>query len=281
MTSAFTPQDDAARQRILHGLGDTLFVEAGAGTGKTTSLVGRVANLVSSGATTLDRVAAITFTEAAAAELRDKIRERLEESAAPDSALSDLERERCERGLADLDQASFQTLHSFAGGLLRERPLEAGLPIAFQIADPIVSQLDFDRAWRDWLDTALEREDLQVPLTMALSLGLNLTRLREVAVAFHQNYDIVEQTDFEDGEDSGDKEPAKPVAGQLAAEVDELARLCSYARLGDEDALYQHTQGVIAAGRRLAGMNPTAAESYRLLQKVRLSCGRGTARRLG
>ena len=275
MTSAFTPQDDAARQRILHGLGDTLFVEAGAGTGKTTSLVGRVANLVSSGATTLDRVAAITFTEAAAAELRDKIRERLEESAAPDSALSDLERERCERGLADLDQASFQTLHSFAGGLLRERPLEAGLPIAFQIADPIVSQLDFDRAWRDWLDAALEREELQVPLTMALSLGLNLTRLREVAVAFHQNYDIVERTDFEDGEDSGDKEPANPVAGQLAAEAEELARLCGYARLGDEDALHQHTQGVIAAGRRLAGMNPTAAESYRLLQKVRLSCGRG------
>lgn len=275
MTSPFTPQDDAARQRISNGLGDTLFVEAGAGTGKTTSLVGRVVNLVSHGTTTLDKVAAITFTEAAAAELRDKIREKLDEATAPDSAFNDLERERCERGLSDLDQAAFQTLHSFAGGLLRERPLDAGLPIAFQIADPIVSQLDFDRAWRDWLDAALEKDELQVPLTMALSLGLNLPRLREVAAAFHENYDLVERSDFADKADAGADAPVNPVAGELAAEAEELARLCGYARLGEDDALYQHTQGVIAAGRRLAGMNPTAAESYRLLRKIRLSCGRG------
>ena len=67
----FVPVDDDARKAIRDDLGATLFVEASAGTGKTTSLVQRVTNLVATGTTTLNRIAAITFTEAAAAELRD------------------------------------------------------------------------------------------------------------------------------------------------------------------------------------------------------------------
>ena len=274
MTTPFVPQDAAARERILTGLGDTLFVEAGAGTGKTTSLVGRVANLVSGGAATLDQIAAITFTEAAAAELRDRIRERLERDAAADSELDSLARERCERGVADLDQAAIQTLHSFAAALLRERPLEAGLPIAFETADAIASQLDFDRAWTDWLDGALAAENLQEPLTLALSLGLNLSNLREIALQFHQNYDLLERAAFADAEDAFTA-AAPPAAAQLAAEVGEMERLCGYARLGESDVLYRHTQGVIAVARRLAEMNPTAAETYRLLQKTPVSQSRG------
>ena len=275
MTVPFVPQDDAARQRILTGLADTLFVEAGAGTGKTTSLVGRVANLVSGGAATLDQIAAITFTEAAAAELRDRVRERLERDAATDSPLDGVARERCERGLADLDQAAIQTLHSFAAALLRERPLEAGLPIAFEVADPIASQLNFDRAWTDWLDWALAADELQEPLTMALSLGLYLSQLRDIALQFHQNYDLLERAAFAAAEMESAALPANPAAGQLAAEIGELERLCGYAYLGDADALYRHTQGVITVARRLAEMNPIAAESYRLLQKTPISQSRG------
>ena len=44
-----TPADHAARDTILSDLGSTLFVEAGAGTGKTTALVGRIVQLVESG----------------------------------------------------------------------------------------------------------------------------------------------------------------------------------------------------------------------------------------
>ena len=87
MTGVFMPRDKAQRDRIRESLDETLFVEAGAGTGKTTSLVDRVVKLVSSGATTLDRIAAITFTNAAAAELRDRVRQALE-SADSDTSLS-------------------------------------------------------------------------------------------------------------------------------------------------------------------------------------------------
>ena len=63
------PPDEAARVRIRDDLGATLFVEAGAGAGKTSSLVDRIVNLVDDGVG-ITGVAAITFTEKAAAELR-------------------------------------------------------------------------------------------------------------------------------------------------------------------------------------------------------------------
>ena len=49
MTALELPSDQEARERIRTDLGATLFVEAGAGTGKTTALVRRVAELVTSG----------------------------------------------------------------------------------------------------------------------------------------------------------------------------------------------------------------------------------------
>src|SRR5439155_1582559 len=67
-------------RRIRTDTSTTLFVAAGAGTGKTTELVARVLQLVRDGVL-LAGVAAITFTEAAAAELRDRVRAGLEDAA--------------------------------------------------------------------------------------------------------------------------------------------------------------------------------------------------------
>ena len=77
-----TPADDADRELIRTSHQQTLFVEAGAGTGKTTSLVARVVHMVATGhLVKIGDLAAITFTENAAAELRSRIREGLEEAS--------------------------------------------------------------------------------------------------------------------------------------------------------------------------------------------------------
>ena len=68
-------------QRLRTELNTTFFVEAGAGTGKTTALVTRIVELIAAGALQMERLAAITFTEAAAAELRDRIRQDLDDAA--------------------------------------------------------------------------------------------------------------------------------------------------------------------------------------------------------
>src|SRR5262245_54774062 len=79
--AAIVPPDAEHRDRIRTDHQHTLFVRAGAGTGKTTMLVGRVVALVAAGLTDLSDLAAITFTEAAAGELRDRVRSALHRAA--------------------------------------------------------------------------------------------------------------------------------------------------------------------------------------------------------
>ena len=258
----FRPSDEAARHTIEHELEDTLFVEASAGTGKTHSLVARMVNLVAEGKTTLDRVAAITFTEAAASELRYRIREGLEREA--ETAQDETRRERCTRGIADLDQATIRTLHSFAGMLLHERPLEAGLPPGFEITDGIAAGLKFDEAWEAWLDKMLETDSKLAPhLSIALTLGLSLQRLKQVARAFHENYDDLRGADFEAG-----PPPQGDAARAVLVQWPRVERLCEFSRLGSEDALFNHVQAKRGTLNRLSEAEAGSVASYRLLNKL-------------
>ena len=269
----FTPTDQDVRTRIRESLGETLFVEAGAGTGKTTSLVARVVTLLTSGRTTLDRVAAITFTEAAAAELRDRIRNELE-AMATCAELTERERERCRCGIEDLDQASIGTLHGFATAILTERPLEAGLPPVLEIMDQIASDLAFEDAWSSWIDSALG-DELDIPtLPLALTLGLTLDHLRQIAVKFHQNYDLLEDASLQLLEP-----PTETVVDELMSAAPELARLCEFSKLGPSDTLYDHVQRLLPAIGRLSEPSQGSLQTYRLLSRafpIRQTRGRQT-----
>jgi hypothetical protein len=80
MTEALLAADTAARITALTALDRTLLVEAGAGSGKTSVLAGRVAALLAAGRPTRE-IAAITFTELAAGELRQRVVEFVTELA--------------------------------------------------------------------------------------------------------------------------------------------------------------------------------------------------------
>ena len=258
--AAFVPVDADVRNTIAEDLGATLFVEASAGTGKTTSLVQRVTNLVATGTTTLDRIAAITFTEAAAAELRDRIRSELEKASGDDQR-DPAERNRCHQGIADLDQADICTLHAFAGGLLRERPLEAGLPPSFETSDEILAGIKFEEQWRDWLDRHLDGQTGLAPhLALALTLGLTLNHLRTIARAFHQNYSDLSDVDF-----GASESPHPSVMEPLFEAAPELERLCRYSKNGPGDPLYDHVQNRLALLRHQPATVTGPADDYRLL----------------
>jgi len=70
--------DQEARRRIRADLDTTLVVEAAAGTGKTTELVGRILALLSSGRASLSKLVAVTFTEKAAGEMKLRLRSEIE-----------------------------------------------------------------------------------------------------------------------------------------------------------------------------------------------------------
>ncbi|HEX5096797.1 MAG TPA: UvrD-helicase domain-containing protein [Acidimicrobiia bacterium] len=176
--------DEGARLGIRRRLGDTLFVEAGAGTGKTAALVDRVVALVRDDGVPIAAIAAITFTERAAAELRDRVRRALmRERAHP----------RCAAALDDLDAAAICTLHAFAQRLLTEFPIEAGLPPRVQVRDEIASAVAFDQRWRDFQDRLLDADEHEATVLLALAAGMSLDKLRAVAEAFADNWDQLDR----------------------------------------------------------------------------------------
>src|SRR5450756_2198349 len=123
------------------------------GTGKTRVLVDRYVKCVLDdelGTGDVRTVAAITFTEKAAGELRQRVREEFEARAAEAEAGSDAA-DLIERALAALDDAPISTIHGFAGRLLREFPVEAGVDPAFEQLDGLGSDIERARLWEEWL----------------------------------------------------------------------------------------------------------------------------------
>jgi ATP-dependent helicase/nuclease subunit A len=229
------PIDQAARDTVRDAHGVSLFVEAGAGTGKTTALVDRVVALVAAGEIQLRELAAITFTEAAAAELRDRIRGALERAAAGsvDTVVAPDARDRCRAALDQLDEAALTTLHGFGQRLLTEHPLEAGLPPGFEVLDDIRAGVAFEQRWRAFLDDLFEDPTLRTTLLTGLSLGLRFDHLRNVAKTLHDHIDRIGTPP--------EATPLPPVdLAPLAAALDEIAELRSASCAADDDKLAQH-----------------------------------------
>ena len=121
-------------------------VIAGAGTGKTTLLVDKLMALVRDGHAELSEIAAITFTEKAAAEIAVRVESEIETALArghdPEGRLS--------RARDQLDSAAITTLHGFAGRMLRERPIDAGLLPDHDILDEVRTRLMFEEFYAAW-----------------------------------------------------------------------------------------------------------------------------------
>jgi ATP-dependent exoDNAse (exonuclease V) beta subunit len=146
--------DPEARHLIATALDTTILVEAAAGTGKTTALVGRIVQIIVEGKAEVGAIVAVTFTEKAAGELKLRLRERLD-SARRAAGRGDIERERLDRALTQLEEAHVGTIHAFCADLLRERPVEAGVDPLFEVLTEPASARLFDDAFGRWLQDVL------------------------------------------------------------------------------------------------------------------------------
>ncbi|GAA5165850.1 UvrD-helicase domain-containing protein [Ornithinimicrobium tianjinense] len=181
--------DQDARERIREATDETLFVEAGAGSGKTRSLVERVATLVLRDGIPIESVAAVTFTERAAAELRDRLRASFEQAV---RAGDDQARERAEEALDGLDLAAIGTLHSFAQRILAEHPIEAGVPPMVEVLDEVGSSVAFDARWAEIRGQLLDDEALAPTLELALASGVKVEQVRAIVAKLNADWDLVE-----------------------------------------------------------------------------------------
>jgi ATP-dependent exoDNAse (exonuclease V) beta subunit len=100
----------------------SLLLAAGAGSGKTSVLVERFVRAVREDGVAPGRILAITFTERAAGELRERVRARLLELGEREAA-------------RDAEAANVGTFHGFCARLLRIHPLQAGVEPGFQILE--------------------------------------------------------------------------------------------------------------------------------------------------
>lgn len=175
-------KDQSDRALIEQELEANIFVEAGAGSGKTHELVERICAMVDAGLE-LKNVAAITFTEKAAGELRERVRQRL-----TDASPTDLRR----RALDQLDTAPIGTIHSFAARIISEHPIEAGVPPLITVVDELRSQIAFTRRWEAARQKLFSDESLNDALRILLAVGVSLDHLQNVAADLDANWDRLE-----------------------------------------------------------------------------------------
>jgi ATP-dependent exoDNAse (exonuclease V) beta subunit len=145
--------DQAARDRIRNDLNTTLIVEAAAGTGKTSALIGRIIASITSGRLSLDQMVAVTFTEFAAGELKLRLRSEIEKARQLDC--SDKQKEFLNDAVRKLEEARIGTIHSFCADLLREHPVEAGIDPLFEVAPDDLTAPLFNVAFERWFEEQL------------------------------------------------------------------------------------------------------------------------------
>jgi ATP-dependent helicase/nuclease subunit A len=250
------PADQPTRDRLATDFASTFFVEAGAGTGKTTTLVGRIVAMIAAGQLKTSELVAITFTEAAAAELRARVREELEAHGDP----------KTHAAAASLEEAAIDTIHSFAGALLRTYPLESGLPPNFDTLDQIEQDLEFKDRFRAWFEAAAEKESSQKAIKNALLLGLTPDRIEGVARALHEHYDLL---------DEGMNWAANPARSALEAApglAERLRRIEGYREdcvQPDADKLYGRLGEIAFCAERLAQADTEGKALVAMLQLER------------
>ena len=144
------------QQEVIETRGCSLLVSAAAGSGKTAVLVERIIRMITDEAhpVDMDRLLVMTFTNAAAAEMRERIGDALEKRLEENPGDKNLERQSML-----LTHAKITTIDSFCLGLLREHFHELSIDPGFRVADEgelLLLQAD---VMKELLEAAYEKAD--------------------------------------------------------------------------------------------------------------------------
>ncbi|MCX5864651.1 MAG: exodeoxyribonuclease V subunit beta [Deltaproteobacteria bacterium] len=197
---------------LIAGTGVQL-IEASAGTGKTYSITSLYLRLLLERRMSVEQILVVTFTEAATAELHERIRARLrtavqgfqDQDGGNDPFLcqllersSDLEADRCllARAVSDIDKAAVSTIHGFAHRVLQQHALETGLLFELELTGAtqrLVQEIS-DDYWSSFFYT------LDYRLASLVRQGVSPAQLRALAqeAIRHGDFAIVGETPTED-----------------------------------------------------------------------------------
>jgi len=166
------PRLTEEQERALQDIEASLCLVAGAGSGKTLVLVERLVRILEQKKAHIGQVVAITFTERAARQLKERVRRVIEERVASSGPE---ERPYWRRQRLELEGSRIGTIHSFCASLLRERSFEAKVPPDFSILEDAPCRL----AFRKCIDEVLRRKMREGERrTLHLAEELGFWRLR-------------------------------------------------------------------------------------------------------
>jgi exodeoxyribonuclease V beta subunit len=148
--------------KTFHPKPGITLIEASAGTGKTYSITDIITELIASGQCKIDEILVLTFTNAATAELKERIRISLQKASR--SAESAQDSQRC-RTLSDavdgFDNAVIQTIHGFCQRTLHEFSIECALSVEFEV---LKETREFDKELRHAVIRTIQRESESQPV---------------------------------------------------------------------------------------------------------------------
>ncbi|MBR2879925.1 MAG: UvrD-helicase domain-containing protein [Oscillospiraceae bacterium] len=144
MAMDFTPMQQAA----INHRGSALLISAGAGSGKTRVLIERLMSLIEQG-TDVDRFLVITYTRAAAAELRARLSAAISQRLAENPA-----DRRMRRQSALIYKARINTIHAFCSDIIRESAHAVGVRPDFRQME----EAEASALLRETLEELLERK---------------------------------------------------------------------------------------------------------------------------
>jgi len=170
-------RDDTARQVAISVHDRSILVEAGAGSGKTAVMAGRIAGMLASGISPKS-IAAVTFTELAASELLIRVRDFVSELTtgtiptelriAFPSGLSDAHKMNLAQASASIDEITCSTIHGFCQRLIKPYPVEADIDPGASVMDRNQADLAFIEIVDRWLREQLSGADGGIIAEMVL-----------------------------------------------------------------------------------------------------------------
>lgn len=147
------PKWTKEQQQAIDARNHTILVSAAAGSGKTAVLIERIVTLVREGFH-IDRMLIVTFTRAAAGEMRQRLNTRLTKEAAADP-------ETYGRALDELEGADISTIHSFCQRVLKSNFQTVGIDPLARICEENMRQQHFEDAYRATVNELLDHTEEQ------------------------------------------------------------------------------------------------------------------------
>ncbi len=158
------------QQKVIDSNSSKIAISASAGSGKTTTIINRIATLIQGGKTRFDQLLVLTFTDASAQDMRHKLKEQLSQSLGNRFSY------------AELQAAAIGTFHSFCAGIIRAWFTIAEVSPSFAVMDTIESEkiktLVFEKVVLDNYADVKDAVDL-------LLASRKLNDLRDVVIKIH------------------------------------------------------------------------------------------------